>query len=92
MFEQLKKDVGTLFVGTTEQLSKDLKTLLPCDGSNGGDSYECDDCPSPCPDERAKNNIKSCYIAVFGDPYDKLDFECPSDCSNCEYGFRTREP
>jgi hypothetical protein len=65
---------------------------LPCDQP----AYNCDECKTPCPDERAQRNIKACYTVLF----DRLhvsevapkNFECPSDCSICRFGFRTREP
>lgn len=54
---------------------------LPCDQL----VYDCDDCKSPCPDERALRNIKACFESI-------TNGSCPSDCKNCKYEFRWREP
>ena len=56
---------------------------LPCEID--GENYSCAKCTNPCPDERAKINIGKCYWSVHLGT-------CPSDCANCVFKFRTREP
>ena len=68
---------GHVCIMSLEDCPRRIQDLCQADG--------CDQCRDKCPDERAKQNIINCYLAI-------TNGNCPSDCNSCPYGDRRREP